>query len=205
MTRKGKRAPRRSRPGNGTWRDDWNTPEKVLAPLRAAAPIALDPCWNPTAITRPAVAFRIPGGDQECPAGHAFGYGALVVCDGLAERWAPHFDDGIVFVNPPYSALGPWLGKCADEARAIQHHCGAIVALVPASVDQPAWHDVVRTTAFVAFWRGRITFERPDGLRTGSAQFAAALLVWGSLHHDVTRRVRRELERAGAWCTGALP
>lgn len=185
----------RPRPSDGVWRDDWNTPEPVLAPIRRAGVIALDPCWNPTAITRPRVRWSVSD-------------------DGLTQPWAPHVGEGeFVFANPPYSQLAQWLTKCADEARSVAEYGGAIIALVPARVEQSPWDDIVRSTAFIAFWRGRIEFNRPDSEETTSAPFPSALLVWGP---DVgcyrgrhfrdlpTAKLYREL--AGhAWCAEALP
>jgi hypothetical protein len=185
---------KRPRPDDGTWRDDWNTPAAELALVRAAfGPIVLDPCWNQSAQTNPAIAAWTESPDP-------------LLCDGLDLDWATELrwrpstsEGGCVFVNPPYSELRRWLTKCAGESSKVTMLGHAIVALVPARVEQPCWTDVVHTVDAIAFRQGRIIFDHPEGAPAQTASFPVALLVWHPLRRAIARKVARQFAR-GWWC-----
>lgn len=54
--------------------------------------------------------------------------------DGLQQPWT-----GVVWCNPPYSDLTPWLRKAWSEWRARSGHLVRIVMLVPANRTEQAW------------------------------------------------------------------
>jgi site-specific DNA-methyltransferase (adenine-specific) len=69
--------------------------------------------------------------------------------------------EGVVFVNPPYSALKStkksigWVEKCHKESLAGSH----VVMLIPARTDTTWFHDIILANNHtVHFIRGRITF-----------------------------------------------
>lgn len=138
-----------------TYRDDWNTPDSVLNPVRGffGGEVDLDPCSNATSLVRAETEYRLP--DR----------------DGLKEPWF-----GGVFVNPPYGrGIGPWLDRCAE---AHTRWDAEVVALVPASTDTKYFQRALDTADAVCFWAGRIRFVgAPQG-----AMFPSALLYWG--HHS---------------------
>lgn len=146
-------------------RDDWQTPPHVLDLVRQVAPIALDPCTDECNPTGAASFVYRPDGD------------------GLAFSWIDSdLDPGLVYVNPPYSKIRTWLGKCAEEGRLGVE----IIALVPARTDTRAWHDSASRADAICFWRGRLTFVGA----TAGAPFPSALLYWGERSkrfHDVFR------------------
>lgn len=118
--------------------DEWLTPPDLLERVRAVAPIALDPCSSPLGFVGARESLDIRRGEN-----------------GLSIPWAP-VEDGLVWVNPPYSALGAWLAKCAREAEV-----GVpVLALVPLRGDTAAFHDHVWGKACLYVFRGRLAFHR---------------------------------------------
>ena len=89
---------------------------------------------------------------------------------GLLKSWRPWR----TFVNPPYSAIRPWMRKCAQEA---EKGCPLICALIPARTDTFWWHEYVMTADLIHFLKGRLKFG--DG--AGSAPFPSALAFWFGL------------------------
>jgi ParB family chromosome partitioning protein len=140
----------------GWTKDDWNTPERILAPTRvlAGGRIGLDPCSNPTSLVRSFVAWTRAD-------------------DALSRSWVGH---GLVFVNPPYSKglLTLFAEKIGDEAIA-----GAeIVALVPANVEVAVWHDVFWQADAICFPRSRIRFL-VDGKPKGTPLLGSGIPYFG--------------------------
>jgi phage N-6-adenine-methyltransferase len=69
--------------------------------------------------------------------------------DGLQQEWT-----GVVWVNPPYSAVDRWIAKAYEASKT-----GAtVVCLVYASVDTAWWQDYVEPYAEYRFPRGRLKF-----------------------------------------------
>lgn len=92
--------------------------------------------------------------------------------DALSLSW----DGEVCFMNPPYGReIGKWVAKAHQEAE----RGATVVALIPARTDTAYWHDHIQGKAEVRFVRGRIKFERPDGVRD-PAPFPSAVIVWRS-------------------------
>lgn len=100
--------------------------------------------------------------------------------DGLTQSWAGE----VVWCNPPYSDIRPWVEKAWDEAR----HA-TIVMLLPANrTEQRWWQDLVepglraQRSAFRAeFLAGRLRFHRPGaviGPKGDRPPFGCCLLIW---------------------------
>src|SRR6266700_2805786 len=70
----------------------WLTPPALLATL---GPFDLDPCAAPRPRPWPTAARHI-----------------IRPANGLAERW-----EGRVWLNPPYSVIGPWAGRLAGHGQ----------------------------------------------------------------------------------------
>jgi len=82
-----------------------------------------------------------------------------------------------VFMNPPYGLDTPaWLSKLATHAQS----GGRGIALVFARTDTKWFHEIVRYSDAIAFFKGRLRFLKPDGT-TGknSAGAGSMLAVWG--------------------------
>jgi len=131
-------------------RSDHETPESILARVRAIAPIGLDPAsrvGNPTK----AKVFLTPEKS------------------GLERPWT---HSGLVYVNPPYGRAynRVWARKMAIEGKA-----GAeIVALVAARTGSK-WFDEMWTADRICFVQGRIRFVGSDA----GAPFDSAICYWG--------------------------
>lgn len=147
--------------------DHWNTPEWVVTMLHGAYPkVGLDPCSNDLSIVHARVNL-----DRR----------------GLQEDWVDLARGGLVFVNPPYSKPGPWLAKCAEEAR----RGAKVMALVKCDPATRAWDHVWDSCTAVGFCRQRLFFLSPDRFKRrtaaqkkkeGSANFPSAFVLWG---HDL--------------------
>jgi hypothetical protein len=114
----------------------WLTPREFVELVRAAMGgiIHLDPA---TEVGNPTGAFTF--------------YTALD--DGLYLPWW-----GNVFLNPPYSPLGPWVEKAIESAKA-----GArIYMLVPVRTDAAYHQRLLAASTDVLLLRGRLSFARPD-------------------------------------------
>lgn len=70
-----------------------------------------------------------------------------------AQTW--RFASGWNWLNPPYSAIGPWVERAYLEAR---DNRAKTAVLIPASVGANWWRDWVHNKALVLFLNGRLTF-----------------------------------------------
>lgn len=128
--------------------DVWLTPPHVLKDL---GPFDLDPCAAPH--PRP---WDTAGDHYE------------QALDGLSLPWR-----GLCWVNPPYSACGPWLERLARHGRGI--------ALVFARTDTDWWHRTVagRASAML-FLRGRLRFCTRGGVPARSGVAPSVLVAYGA-------------------------
>lgn len=62
-------------------------------------------------------------------------------------------DKGIMWLNPPFFNLKPWVSKCSKYKSG-----GKIFLLIPASVGSNWWAEFVHDRSFVIFLRPRLTF-----------------------------------------------
>lgn len=101
--------------------------------------------------------------------------------DGLSQSWA----DELVWCNPPYSAIAPWVRK----AWASWEDTRGIVMLLPANrTEQSWWQRLVEpmrdrgSGLRVEFLPGRMRFLKPGQTRVGPNErppFGVCLLIWG--------------------------
>lgn len=90
--------------------------------------------------------------------------------NGLVQDWGKE----IVFCNPPYGrgVTGAWVAKGWEASQ----RGATVVLLIPARTDTSWWHEgVVRGE--VRFLRGRVQFERRDGV-ANSAPFPSAVVIF---------------------------
>lgn len=80
------------------------------------------------------------------------------------------FGRGWNWLNPPYSAIGPWVARAFD---AMAHEQANTAVLIPASIGANWWRDHVHGKAMVLALNGRITFV---GCDTGYPKDCALLL-----------------------------
>lgn len=154
--------------------DEWYTPPAVLAAVAACSRdgmIDLDPCWSPASLVRPRFKIDVRAGG-----------------DGLRDPWP---GCGLVFCNPPYSNIAPWLARCAGTAAAGRD----VIALVPVSVEIGAWwQHVWGRGATVIVQRSRLRFVAPDGQTYAAGKSATCWIAWD---RDLALRLVRHLRERG--------
>lgn len=78
--------------------------------------------------------------------------------DSLKQDWTKL--KGVLWLNPPYADIGPWVEKCYKTAKAwdpdLQDR--RILVLIPAAVGTNYWHEWVHNKCEVSFLRPRLTF-----------------------------------------------
>ena len=127
--------------------NDWGTPDEVLQPLQEHFEgIGLDPCANPNALLEARRNITLPE-------------------DGLLADWSGH---GLVYINPPFSKIKPWVEKAASEGD-------EVILLLPARTGSVWWQTYVAPADVILFWRGRLTFYGAKDI----APFHCALVYWG--------------------------
>ena len=145
--------------GKSTWSDQWATPPEFFAALDAEFGFTLDACAQPWS--------------AKCTRFYASG--------GLDVEWT---GQRAVWLNPPYSNIGPWLAKAHDAAS-----WGAvIVALVPCTPDRKWWAEYVEGRCEVRYVTrntpgtvaGRVAFIANETASPRRAPFPSAILIYRS-------------------------
>ena len=134
-------------------KSDWETPDGLMAALRAEfGGFGLDPCA--TKATSKAIDYCGPDNGE----------------NGLLLAWSGYRN---VYCNPPYGrGIGQWVQKCENEAWL--GHTGLVVALLPVATDTYWWQTWVSLATEVRFLKGRIRFKGA----AGPAPFASAIVIW---------------------------
>jgi len=113
----------------GVKRDDWETPESLIAPLRAEFKFTLDVC----ATTETTKCERFFTKEM----------------DGLKQPWS-----GVCWMNPPFGEQGKWVKKAYEESK----KGTTVVCLLPSRTNTGWWHDIAMKGE-VRFIRGRPIFK----------------------------------------------
>lgn len=159
----------------GQGRDDWQTPDKILDPVRRFAPIGVDVA---TSRTNPVGAewfyTEFLGTDERN------------LADGLSGPWrdipGADMEGKVAWCQPPYSTAKKWIVKAQFEAG-----LGAeIIMLIASRTGAKYWAPVFRSDA-LCFISRRITFIDADtgkpavdgNGRPMPAPFDSALVYWG--------------------------
>lgn len=132
--------------------DNWNTPPEILERVRKVNTIALDPCSNKNSMVKASVTA-----DDE----------------GLDLDWSAFIEEGLVFVNPPFSELKIWAEKISEEAPHRE-----IIAIVPANVSHSAWEYLWQNDPLVCFPAKRVRYWL-NGKVGPQPPFGSAILYWG--------------------------
>lgn len=134
--------------------DEWYTPAEIL---RWVGPIAFDPCWAPGSHVQPAACLDVSQG--HC---------------GLTDPWQP-LGPGVVFCNPPFSAVRRWLARCREQSERLGGR--VVVALVPAVPGDGPWvGEVWGKARLVGFIRHRVHFTGQDGSTASKGRGHALVL-----------------------------
>ena len=161
-------APKPEKPSYDT--DAWSTPAEYVEFARdILGAIDCDPATNETAqgIVKAATHYTIDD-------------------DGLEQPWP-----GRVWLNPPYSDVGPWVEKLETE-RDLGHVTEAIVLVNVAHTS--AWfRELHRISDLVAYPSKRINFYHPTGFKGSSNRYEQAFFYLGDRGHVF----RRDIAQAG--------
>jgi DNA N-6-adenine-methyltransferase (Dam) len=126
------------------------TPPDVLEVVRRLGPIAFDPCTPPH---NPCGALRFVAPPH----------------DGLTASWIGMAQGGLGFINPPYSRgqILLWVRKMVREGK---RGCEAVM-LLPQDLSTGWGQLLIRNCQALCFWKGRISYIKPDGhYETGAKQ-----------------------------------
>ncbi len=121
--------------------DDWRTPDAIFKPLNAAFHFNLDVAAD---------------GDNAKTCEYI-----RAEDDALKQCWSD-FDGTVVWCNPPYKDITPWVKKADTECT----RGTTIVMLLPNSRDTKWYHDIIVPAKRAGYcrtysYRGRIRFEDP--------------------------------------------
>ena len=98
--------------------------------------------------------------------------------DGLSRPW-----EGFVWCNPPYGKqTGIWLERLAQHGNGI--------ALVFARTETNWFQAVAKKTSGIFFYKGRITFHRPDGSSDTNGGAPSCFLLFGETALERMRRAQ---------------
>jgi phage N-6-adenine-methyltransferase len=101
--------------------------------------------------------------DDPCP------LGGITLQDGLSRPWGK-----AVFMNPPYSIVGPWCKKAYEESQ----RGNTVVGLLKGDTSTAWFHEYVLGKAEVRFIRGRVGFINPRSGRMGRPPFPSIIVIW---------------------------
>lgn len=137
-------------------RDVRFTPPQVIEWVLASfGPIAIDPAGDPRSFV-PAVRVLTEADD------------------GLATRWSGR----LAFVNPPFSDLTRWIGRCCDAWD--RQEVGMIVGLFPARTETTTFRERVFGVADVLLMPRRLSFYDEHRTKMFPAPFALMVCIWGA-------------------------
>lgn len=145
--------------------DEYLTPPDLI---KALGPFALDPC---VAAKMPWKTARVMYNEQQ---------------DGLRRAWRQRR----VFMNPPYSDVGPWADRFVANANGI--------ALVSAKSTDTAWCQKLMRAADSCLWlAGRISFYRADGKQTAGKWLPNLLIAATGADSEALVRLIRTTKYKG--------
>jgi hypothetical protein len=137
----------------------------IEATIEQFGAIDLDPCHDPdpACLIKATKVYDIRKGE-----------------DGLVLPWAGK----VVYLNPPYSSVLPWVIRAAQHAQA----GGEVLALINASTDTAAWQSYVLVHGEVCLLSKRVAFGKPGSMKTTPNPMASAVVHFGK-NVEAFRRV----------------
>lgn len=148
---------------NGWHRPRWQVrkdvrftpPDLIAAIVSVFGPIDLDPAGDPRSFVNAQQVIT----EEE---------------DGLSTRWSGR----LAFVNPPYSDLARWMGRCCDAWD--DHQVEQMLGLFPARTETVNFRTRIVGVADVLFLPRRLRFFSAEREELPPSPFALMLCVWGA-------------------------
>jgi len=135
-------------------------PEVVEWVVASFGPISIDPAGDPQSFVQ---AERV----------------LTEADDGLSTRWSGR----LAFVNPPFSDLTRWIGRCCDAWD--RQEAEMIVGLFPARTETTTFRERVFGVADVLLMPRRLSFYDEHRTKMLPAPFALMVCVWGASEEQV--------------------
>jgi len=117
--------------------------------------------------------------------------------DGLSTRWSGR----VAFVNPPYSNLARWMGRCSDAWD--DGEVEQMLGLFPARTETVNFRTRIFAVADVLLLPRRLRFFTDQREELPPSPFALMLCVWGGSKENV-QALADELEANVMWATRDL-
>ncbi|EKE9051059.1 phage N-6-adenine-methyltransferase [Salmonella enterica] len=132
-------------------RDIWQTPRPIYETLNSE--------------------FRFVGDVAASDENHLHSDYLTAEQDALTVDWGNHFGNGYKWCNPPYSDVGPWVHKAAEQR--------SIVMLIPADTSVKWAKAAYDTADEIRLINGRISFVRADTQEPqGGNNKGSMIVVW---------------------------
>lgn len=92
--------------------------------------------------------------------------------DSLKQHWglSARYYKGSIWLNPPYSKIGPFIKKAYEESL----KGATVVCLIPSRTDTKWWHEYVMKADEIRFIKGRLKF----GNSKNTAPFPSCIVVF---------------------------
>lgn len=139
-------------------------PDLVDAVVEAFGPISIDPASDPNGFVDAEIYLT----ETE---------------DGLVTPWSGR----LAFVNPPYSDLTQWIGRCADAYE--NNEVEIVIGLFPARTETTTFRNRVFGKADVLLLPRRLSFYDENRTKLPPAPFALMMCIWGAPKDRVERFV----------------
>ena len=139
-------------------------PDLVDAVVEAFGPISIDPASDPNGFVDAKTYLT----ETE---------------DGLITAWSGR----LAFVNPPFSDLTQWIGRCADAYE--NNKVEIVVGLFPARTETTTFRNRVFGKADVLLLPRRLSFYDEHRTKLPPAPFALMMCIWGAPKDRIERFV----------------
>lgn len=151
--------------------DEWYTPQYLIDAVRGLHPegIALDVATSLTANEQVGARAYYAWKDN-----------------GLMQEWIPQVwgDDGITYMNCPYSYPGPWLLKMEKSlrySRRLDGHTFLGVNLQKADTSTDYFKIMWESCSYIIFLYRRLQYKHRDRGTVTTAEFPSCIGIWGEV------------------------
>lgn len=156
--------------------DERYTPQEILDAVAAFWPegIDLDPCWAPGSLVKARTCWTTED-------------------DGLEQDWSPH---KTIWVNPPFSNVGPWARECAVNGSSHRAIINEILLLTRIDFTT-AWSRWLWDADAWLLRSSRDRFVVDGGQQLGTPTFGCVVAYWGPRVRRFERVFAADFELGG--------